>query len=1387
MSLDKQRIAHLSSCCEKMKLHYLALFEDIGCETSEYNIEFYSKSFRIMMSIYLENRSSTSTNLQQLRFYYMKLYSGWKNKLEMAEMVSKKFSSPCRSPIWAYIYQNLVTIHNNIDHDLIIEEPIENEDFDYDEKDPKSIDYIGDFETDALTSIDTPFGFMISNSKTFLRASYMCMLYNKDRQNEGHDSRRIFSKLLKWNRYGIKNRPITFPAYSKASLYGPFQANQDAIRLGVNLVKDRIVQTYRGAYPDWDCFVREGIVQGLLKQKVESLFSTKSSSTVSEIKIKSSKDLENYDVRSKVFLELNKVLDRMSSNKFHLNLHEIFEICDGNSNVSMFKKNQIGGTREIYILNFGFRMAVKVLEDISRRICEKHPDEILTDHLAKNSFSSRHWRIVRKNYTLKKMTLKYSGDMTNWANLLDMPFFRVMLEELLPLEFHPTINKVLDLIKNKKLFYPKKLVEAFLKNPRTVLDDENLNFMKRLFLGLEESDSEGGKGLPYVKCEYGMMQGILHYTSSLYHLCHLECVRSALNTEAVRSGLNSVCSFEVSSDDEGILWTVMGTELELKEFSPKMKKIFRLVKGSMDKMFGIQTSLEKTTIGKQIFEFNSKFSFGRNTLTVPVIKFISPCLDDHPAESLHNRISNFYTSLSELRSQGASGQLCHWASILQSTSIKKNLGFMTMPWFETVNVDLSLSVFGGYHCFSPLISGLVNADFANYYVSRGRSDRLRMLKSVGYTTQFFDTKSENLSLHFRMWPTRKFKKAVKGIPSPTEIDPLVLLKGSSLTLEDSKDLVHLFSLMPGVAKSFSWLTRTHVMTTTPYLLWQCVFDGLNIMTLQEQIREKKEEEKMHISIKEIFPQHRRYNDIISTSESKWSAIPLMHPIAASIRSISPVEKYTEHQRCWQEVLEYIWFNHRRVNGHSVERLMDFFLDIKQDIPWIKETISDTLECSDFETNLEMLTFLMSYGRSTKPRSFLCRGLPKGGGKTLEDLIPLNTIPGKMVLIDSKEDDKRIGDTLMASKISGRLNTWLLLLEYSDHEDEKYLLQRMQEDLLQMSSCLNMQELKRSLLESSKYSNEVLLNFVSSLAGYTMDRYLEKNKNLRVFWIKEQKRDPQTRQWIGHGDLILTHRDKWIRCEVYNEMVVKMKYSGDVAYWSNHLSKKGFFLSNNCEKSLNQNLPRGKCWLGYDRENSCFRLNFGKIKGPRFYPRSFPGKTSFTLANKKFLPQHYKWLNNQNIVLDDLSKMAESKDPISLSIINLIKEVRKHKVAIQIKQKSAPPVFNLGEAKLLPSIMAMFQMTSHLTPEWKSVEESYFSIEDIEIETPDENVNFELYLINNSTLTSVNSLNIVRLFPTIMKREPGIRVYFQQGELEPDDTIPESEIYGQSSSFDWSKF
>jgi hypothetical protein len=186
---------------------------------------------------------------------------------------------------------------------------------------------------------------------------------------------------------------------------------------------------------------------------------------------------------------------------------------------NLFKKLQIGGVREIFVLEFRCRLLIHFVETISRVIGELLDNEMLTKGDRKLARSESHFSevfsLLGPNKSLN--TVINSDDATTWAQRFVMPVFGSFMCRFLPEEFIEPVVGILNLVTNKKLELPSQLLNLFDDNPDIVSVNASMKELKDQYLGLSEHSDLLNVGSRMLKNKSNMMQGILHYTSSILH------------------------------------------------------------------------------------------------------------------------------------------------------------------------------------------------------------------------------------------------------------------------------------------------------------------------------------------------------------------------------------------------------------------------------------------------------------------------------------------------------------------------------------------------------------------------------------------------------------------------------------------------------------------------------------------------------------------------------------------------------------------------------------------------------------------------------------------------------------------------------------------------------
>lgn len=947
-SLTLKNCESLISVDCQLRAHYSLIQEEIGTYEND-------KTYLITMLTLMADSNEVSLLCQTLRYYYMELYSGVSTKLR-AEKICSKFPFPIRNKLALFFVKKLISIHSDLPNRL-----------EFDIK--RDVD--DETQQDDLPEVETPFGFIIRNSLLLLRASYMSMLKNKDAQNKGHDSKIILNKMMKWEYFRIDSKRLPTP--KKISEFKEFQFSEELIYKSSRTYKMALCKSQSLTEQKFDDLI---LSKSVSRTKMADLASTKSSSIATL--------LSDHDQRSKVFIELlNKV--EFSSAYLFGNINKLLDNWSWeDKSISLFKKNQIGGAREIYILPIELRLLVRSVEDISRTICEFDSNEKLTDHSGKDYFVDQHFMKVGKMTNSIIKTLKWSGDMSNWANLFQMRQFDIMCSVLFPKKLQGLYITISKILRDKKFWIPDALRSNFMKMISSELLTPEMTRFKNEFTSLN-----GETVLPdrrRFKMESNMMQGILHYTSSLFHLIYFNFIEEELK-KAVK--FEFIFSFEVSSDDEGVLITIgSDDESTIKTQMKELQSAFVKIKRIADLLFGVRTSHEKSTLTwRDIFEFNSKFFFG-NCVRSPLIKFVARSVDDNPAETLRDRISSFHNNLRSLRENGCSGNLCFKISVEQKKNFERNLG-SDMGWFDDdakeVLGHFKLSYLGWFETPNEMTAGLVGVDYFDWL--NATKSNLNMIAASKILPRAGLLLTDNINLRFDLWKTKKYKSIIRSLNINTNFTltdlEITMTRPESSNVE--RRLIEIMALSPGVAKCFSRLDRNECVSLSAYLLYSNVF--LN-KSLSQIICECEELKEPLLSEEFLFPLRNQYIRIKALTEIERFKVPLDAPRRSRLSVFYPAVSRNLNLTSVKDLVSSMWFGKGKLDAYHYKKNLQTISEL---FPWFNIDPEVCLKNSPFESYLEMKAFIESLSKQDRAMRIISKA--NRIGDVFESLIEYDTYPG----------------------------------------------------------------------------------------------------------------------------------------------------------------------------------------------------------------------------------------------------------------------------------------------------------------------------------------------------------------------------------------------------------
>jgi hypothetical protein len=184
--------------------------------------------------------------------------------------------------------------------------------------------------------------------------------------------------------------------------------------------------------------------------------------------------------------------------------------------------------------------------------------EMLTKGEKKLQRSDAHFQEISQKVRDKvNITMINSDDATTWAQKFVMPVFGAVFSRILPSDYIEPFMFILNLVTNKQLELPSKLLDLFENNRDIESFDPSMVELKRQYLGQSVHQDLVKVKNRFLQNKSNMMQGILHYTSSIVH-CGYILLWENYSKDRIKHDLQNVTfdmkiTSKVSSDDSCLI------------------------------------------------------------------------------------------------------------------------------------------------------------------------------------------------------------------------------------------------------------------------------------------------------------------------------------------------------------------------------------------------------------------------------------------------------------------------------------------------------------------------------------------------------------------------------------------------------------------------------------------------------------------------------------------------------------------------------------------------------------------------------------------------------------------------------------------------------------------
>ncbi|AEB70982.1 polymerase [Ixcanal virus] len=338
---------------------------------------------------------------------------------------------------------------------------------------------------------------------------------------------------------------------------------------------------------------------------------------------------------------------------------EKFEECmdsiesRGAMHICLFKKQQHGGLREIYVMGAEERIVQSIVECIAKTVGKFFSSDTLCNPNNKSRIPESHAYRARKHCRSSVWTCATSDDAKKWNQGHFVTKFAMMLCEFTTPKWWPIIIRGCSMFTRKFMMMNMRYLDILNGHRELKVDDEFVMTLFNAYHG-EVEVPWLEKGRTYLQTTTGMMQGILHSTSSLLHTLHQEFIRSlsfkVFNMKVQPDmGSKVVCDVMQGSDDSSMIISFPANEGPIFMKCKMAAAMCFRIKKTLGLYLGIYPSEKSTSNTDFVMEYNSEFFFHTSHVR-PLVRWVSSCCSLPEVETLVARqeeASNLLTSISE--------------------------------------------------------------------------------------------------------------------------------------------------------------------------------------------------------------------------------------------------------------------------------------------------------------------------------------------------------------------------------------------------------------------------------------------------------------------------------------------------------------------------------------------------------------------------------------------------------------------------------------------------------------------------------------------------------------------------------------------------------------------
>lgn len=722
----------------RLVVNHLALIQTVGLTSEEYEkglgeqkqLDWVQRMTSVSYLLMMEGRRETSTNLLNLRYMYMHIFSMTKTGLTGCnpfKFMLKKMTLNPRGRVLVWVLNRLIDRFKAMTQSLPYLSPgssLVREDMSDDTQYEKSVKQTSGDEVTGCKSILTDTD--LFSFRQVLYESYIPHIsFPQASQNKTMAQEQIVKKTMTVEMLTMKEmkerellnerereqkRPLTPMKYGHVLSNGkPDTTGYDPLFMA-NALRHQEERMQRRMGNGFRAVIDKAIMKMLHKSDVNHLSSSKRSATIR----KDSQKVDYCEGSDNVAASLlDAVGTRGMSPSIYDDLGDILEEVMMREGLycRLFDKVQFGGVREIFVLDVLERILQHFIESVADCISGCIPEEFMSKGEIKKRMMASAIAVeqdMAKGVSAEGTVFKIraSADATNWCQYQSMNLMCYCLMWFTDPKWHNLIMQICKVFMERKIRIPKKLKAVIEKKTGT------RPMSPEIIALIEDREREPHERMHISECgnfmfvRFGFPQGINGKMSSLVHVIsknYLTYLASVRITKSFPKNHVTVTTRQFVTSDDSLVMLMLtspnkpdslsGFELNENEKDMSMYDAmsfagayFMAIMSVGMTRFSALDSI-KSAYGP-IAEFNSLWILNTNSVISPLVKTANRTCMISGGTSLGERVLNAYSSLTAYRQDGATAETCFMTQVMQVVTHYEMLGLSNHPLFYNYKTNL---------------------------------------------------------------------------------------------------------------------------------------------------------------------------------------------------------------------------------------------------------------------------------------------------------------------------------------------------------------------------------------------------------------------------------------------------------------------------------------------------------------------------------------------------------------------------------------------------------------------------------------------------------------------------------------------------------------------------